>query len=166
MTGQVVEASPDKPYLSFRIVLDANLISEMIMEAGLAARLDVAAVQPVSQLVVVEHALREAEGEPVDGDDEHAESLSQVSRDDLRNLRTTLDDARAVAPEDLRSDVARLYDFTLLTIQAVERADGDLEAGLIDARANTDQERVEQAIVRVSRSIEACGQPPLVNASA
>lgn len=41
--GQVVDASPDKPYLSFRIVLDAKLISEMIMECGLAARLDAAA---------------------------------------------------------------------------------------------------------------------------
>lgn len=43
VTGRVVEASPDQPYLSFRIVLDANLISEMIMECGLAARLDAAA---------------------------------------------------------------------------------------------------------------------------
>lgn len=43
VVGHVVEASPDKPYLSFRIVLDANLISEMMMEAGLAARLDAAA---------------------------------------------------------------------------------------------------------------------------
>lgn len=43
VAGQVIEASPEKPYLSFRVVLDANLISEMIMECGLAARLDAAA---------------------------------------------------------------------------------------------------------------------------
>ena len=43
VSGQVVEASPELPYLSFRIILDANLISEMIMECGLAARLDAAA---------------------------------------------------------------------------------------------------------------------------
>jgi AraC-like DNA-binding protein len=43
VTGQVVEASPEQPYLSFRIVLDATLISEMIMECGLAARLDAVA---------------------------------------------------------------------------------------------------------------------------
>lgn len=43
VTGQVIEASPEKPYLSFRIALDANLISEMIMECGLATRLDAAA---------------------------------------------------------------------------------------------------------------------------
>jgi AraC-like DNA-binding protein len=41
--GQVVAASPNEPYLSFRIVLDPNLISEMMMECGLAARLDAAA---------------------------------------------------------------------------------------------------------------------------
>jgi AraC-like DNA-binding protein len=41
--GQVVAASPEEPYLSFRIVLDPRLISEMIMECGLAARLDAAA---------------------------------------------------------------------------------------------------------------------------
>lgn len=43
VAGQVIEASPERPYLSFRIVLDANLISEMIMACGLAARLDAAA---------------------------------------------------------------------------------------------------------------------------
>jgi hypothetical protein len=43
VAGQVIEASPEKPYLAFRVVLDANLISEMIMECGLAARLDAAA---------------------------------------------------------------------------------------------------------------------------
>ncbi len=41
--GQVVAASPEEPYLSFRIVLDPGLISEMMMETGLAARLDAAA---------------------------------------------------------------------------------------------------------------------------
>lgn len=93
-------------------------------------------------------------------------SLDGDSLDDLINLRTTLDEARDVAPEDLRSDVARLYDFALLTVQAVERADGDLDAALTDARTNVDQELVEQAILRVSASIEACGHAPLVNASA
>jgi hypothetical protein len=43
VAGQVIEASPEQPYLAFRVVLDANLISEMIMECGLAARLDAAA---------------------------------------------------------------------------------------------------------------------------
>ena len=93
-------------------------------------------------------------------------SLDGDSLDDLINLRTALDEARDVAPEELRTDVARLYDFTLLTVQAVERAEGDLDAALIDARNNTDQERVEQAILRVSASIEACGHTPLVNATA
>ncbi len=43
VAGQVVEASPEAPYLSFRITLDPTLVSEMIMEAGLAARLDAVA---------------------------------------------------------------------------------------------------------------------------
>lgn len=43
VAGQVVEASPEAPYLSFRIVLDPTLVSELIMDAGLAARLDAAA---------------------------------------------------------------------------------------------------------------------------
>jgi len=43
VAGQVIEASPEAPYLSFRITLDPDLVSEMIMEAGLAARLDAAA---------------------------------------------------------------------------------------------------------------------------
>jgi AraC-like DNA-binding protein len=42
VAGQVIEASPEAPYLSFRITLDPTLVSEMIMEAGLAARLDAA----------------------------------------------------------------------------------------------------------------------------
>jgi AraC-like DNA-binding protein len=43
VVGQVIEASPEAPYLSFRITLDPNMISEMIMETGMAARLDVSA---------------------------------------------------------------------------------------------------------------------------
>jgi hypothetical protein len=43
VVGQVIEASPEAPYLSFRITLDPNMISEMIMETGMAARLDASA---------------------------------------------------------------------------------------------------------------------------
>lgn len=43
VAGQVVEASPEAPYLSFRITLDPTLVSEMIMDCGLVARLDAAA---------------------------------------------------------------------------------------------------------------------------
>ena len=81
--------------------------------------------------------------------------------DDIVNLQTTLDVARAVAPTELHNDVARLFDFALLTVQAVERADGDLAIALLDAQSNTDQVRVHQAIATVNRSVESCGHTPL-----
>jgi AraC-like DNA-binding protein len=36
VVGQVVDATPENPYLSFRLNLDPTLISELILEAGLA----------------------------------------------------------------------------------------------------------------------------------
>ncbi|MCH1434203.1 MAG: hypothetical protein L7U56_00915, partial [Acidimicrobiales bacterium] len=42
-------------------------------------------------------------------------SLTGDTLDDLENLRVTLDEARRVAPTDLRTDVARLFDYALLT---------------------------------------------------
>ena len=86
--------------------------------------------------------------------------------DDIVNLQTTLDEARAVAPAGLRTDVARLFDFALLTVQAIERADGDLAIGLLDAQSNTDQVRVQQAIATVSSSVEGCGHTPLTTPTA
>ncbi|MEL0001217.1 MAG: hypothetical protein VW623_14020, partial [Acidimicrobiaceae bacterium] len=88
-------------------------------------------------------------------------SVDGDTLDDIVNLQTTLDEARAVAPAELRTDVARLFDFALLTVQAVERADGDLVIGLLDAQSNTDQVRVQQAIATVSSSVEGCGHTPL-----
>ena len=74
--------------------------------------------------------------------------------------------ARAVAPAELRTDGARLFDFALLTIQAAERADGDLAIALLDAQSNTDPVRVQQAIAAVSSSVEGCGHIPLTTPTA
>ncbi len=93
-------------------------------------------------------------------------SLAGDSLDDVINLRTTLDGARAIAPEALRTDLARLYDYALLTVQAIEGNDGDLEAGLAAAKANTDQDRVIAAIERVSEAVVQCGHAPLVDLTA
>lgn len=93
-------------------------------------------------------------------------SVDGDTLDDIVNLQTTLDEARAVAPAELRTDVARLFDFALLTIQAVERADGDLAIALLDAQSNTDQVRVQQAITAVSSAVEGCGHPPLTTPTA
>ena len=93
-------------------------------------------------------------------------SVDGDTLDDIVNLQTTLDEARAIAPAELRTDVARLFDFALLTIQAVERADGDLAIALLDAQSNTDQVRVQQAITAVSSSVEGCGHPPLTTPAA
>jgi AraC-like DNA-binding protein len=40
VVGQVIEASPQAPYLCFRMTLDPAVISELMMEAGLAARFE------------------------------------------------------------------------------------------------------------------------------
>jgi hypothetical protein len=93
-------------------------------------------------------------------------SLAGDSLDDLRNLQTTLDEARAVAPIEIRTDIARLYDYSLLTTQAVERNDGDLDAALVDAKGNTDQNRVTDAIERVNRAVVDCGHAPIIDVSA
>ncbi len=93
-------------------------------------------------------------------------SLAGDTLDDLVNLRVTLDEARGVAPEALRTDLARLYDYALLTVQAIERNDGDLDAGLAAAKDNTDQNRVNEAIARVNDAVVDCGHPPLVDLSA
>ena len=93
-------------------------------------------------------------------------SLAGDSLDDVINLETTLDEARSIAPPDLRTDIARLYDYSLLTRQAVERNDGDLDAGLIDAKANTDQSRVNAAIEAVNDAVVACGHDPILDLSA
>ncbi|MEM8704894.1 MAG: hypothetical protein AAGE98_00440 [Actinomycetota bacterium] len=93
-------------------------------------------------------------------------SVEGDTLDEIINLRTTLDEARDIAPDTLRTDVARLYDYALLTVQAIDRADGDLGIGLLDAQSNTDQVRVQQAIVAVSDSVEACGHTPLVDTTA
>ena len=93
-------------------------------------------------------------------------SVDGDALDDIVNLQTTLDEARAVAPAELRTDVARLFDFALLTTQAVERADGDLAIALLDAQSNTDQVRVQQAIAAVSSSVEGCGHTPLTTPTA
>lgn len=93
-------------------------------------------------------------------------SLAGDSLDELINLRTTLDEARAVAPTELRTDIARLYDYSLLTVQAIERNDGDLDAGLTDAKGNTDQNRVNAAIDRVNDAVVDCGHDPIVDVSA
>ncbi|MBQ87888.1 MAG: hypothetical protein CL433_03455 [Acidimicrobiaceae bacterium] len=85
---------------------------------------------------------------------------------DTVNLQTTLDEARAIAPAELRTNVARLFDFALLMVQAVERADGDLALALLDAQSNTDQVRVQQAIASVSGSVEGCGHTPLTTPTA
>ena len=93
-------------------------------------------------------------------------SLAGDSADEVVNLELTLDEARGVAPTSLRTDVARLYDYALITVQAIERSDGDLDAALIDAKGNTDQNRVNQAIDRVNDAIVACGHDPIVDLSA
>ena len=93
-------------------------------------------------------------------------SVDGDTLDDIVNLQTTLDEARAVAPAELRTDVARLFDFALLTTQAVERADGDLAIALLDAQSNTDQVRVQQAIAAVSSSVEGCGHTLLTTPTA
>ena len=93
-------------------------------------------------------------------------SVDGDTLDDIVNLQTTLDEARAVAPAELRTDVARLFDFALLTIQAAERADGDLAIALLDAQSNTDPVRVQQAIAAVSSSVEGCGHIPLTTPTA
>lgn len=93
-------------------------------------------------------------------------SVEGDTPDDVINLRETLDDARSIAPTDLRTDVARLYDYALLTAQAIERNDGDVGAGVADAKGNTDQERVNQALERVNDSVVACGHPPLTEQTA
>ncbi len=90
-------------------------------------------------------------------------SLAGDSLDDVLNLRTTLDEARSVAPPVLRTDIARLYDYALLTVQAIERNDGDLDAGLADAKGNTDQNRVTEATGRVSDAVVDCGHAPLLD---
>lgn len=81
--------------------------------------------------------------------------------DDLLNLRTALNEAQSVAPPALRTDVARLYDFVLLTTQANRRSDGDLAAALRDAQGNTDQVRVQAAIANVDEAVVACGHRSL-----
>ena len=93
-------------------------------------------------------------------------SLAGDSLDELLNLETTLDEARSVAPAELRTDVARLFDYALLTVQAIERNDGDLDAGLADAKGNTDQNRVNEAIERVNDAVVACGHDPIIDISA
>lgn len=93
-------------------------------------------------------------------------SLTGDTLDDLENLRVTLDEARRVAPTDLRTDVARLFDYALLTVQAIERTDGDLDAGLITAKGNTDQNRVNEAITRVNAAVIECGHAPIIDVSA
>ncbi|MEM9466987.1 MAG: hypothetical protein AAGA90_16560 [Actinomycetota bacterium] len=93
-------------------------------------------------------------------------SLAGDSLDDLINLETTLDEARGIAPAELRTAVARLFDYALLTVQAIERNDGDLDAGLVDAKGNTDQNRVNEAIERVNDAVVACGHDPIIDVSA
>jgi len=93
-------------------------------------------------------------------------SVDGDTLDNIVNLQTILDEARAIAPAELRTDVARLFDFTLLTVQAVERADGDLAVALLDAQSNTDQVRVQQAIATVSGSVEGCGHTSLTTPTA
>lgn len=93
-------------------------------------------------------------------------SLTGDSLDDLVNLETTLDEARSLAPEDLRTDVARLYDFALIAGQAIERNDGDLEAGLIEAMGNIDETRVGDAIDRVDAAVIACGHASITDVTA
>ena len=93
-------------------------------------------------------------------------SLAGDSLDELLNLRLTLDEARSIAPEGIRTDLARLYDYSLLTVQAIERNDGDLDAGLADAKANTDQGRVNAAIERVNDAVVACGHDAILDLSA
>ena len=93
-------------------------------------------------------------------------SLAGDSLDELINLEMTLDEARSVAPVELRTDVARLFDYALLTVQAIERNDGDLDAGLADAKGNTDQNRVNEAIERVNDAVVACGHDPIIDISA
>lgn len=83
------------------------------------------------------------------------------TEDELLNLRAALDDARSVAPPAIRTDVARLYDFVLLTGQANRRSNGDLTAALADAERNTDQPRVQSAITVVDQAVTACGHPSL-----
>ncbi len=82
------------------------------------------------------------------------------------NLRETLDEARAIAPPDLRNDVARLYNFALLAVQKTEGADGDVVAGLVEALDNTDPNRLPGAIERVNESVVACGHASLTDQTA
>jgi len=84
------------------------------------------------------------------------------SIDDVANLRTELDRARSTAPSELRTEVARLYDLILLTMQASQRLDGDLEAAIVDAAGNTDQPRVQTALRLVDEAVVACGHRSLV----
>ena len=80
--------------------------------------------------------------------------------DDVPNLRRALTDARAVAPANLRVDIARLIDLALLTDNAID--DGlDLETALAQADDQTDQVRVAQAAVKVSEALVACGHAPV-----
>ena len=93
-------------------------------------------------------------------------SVDGDTLDEIVNLQTTLDEARAIARAELRTDVARLFDFALLTVQAAERAGGDLAVALLDAQSNTDHVRVQQAIATVSSAVEGCGHNPLTTPTA
>lgn len=93
-------------------------------------------------------------------------SLAGDSLDEVVNLRTTLDEARPLAPALISRDVARLYDYALLTVQAIEANDGDLDAGLAAAKNNIDQNRVNEAIERVNEAVIDCGHGSIMDTSA
>lgn len=79
---------------------------------------------------------------------------------DISNLRRALTDARAVAPAELRIDIARLIDLGLLVDSAL--ADGlDLEAALAKGRGQTDPDRLAASTGRVSDALVTCGHGPL-----
>jgi len=88
-------------------------------------------------------------------------SVDGDSANDIANLRNELDGARDIAPVELRPNMARLFDYSLLVTQAIERNDGDLDAALSEAQTSVDMERINESIGLLSESIVACGHEGL-----
>lgn len=78
---------------------------------------------------------------------------------DVANLRVALNEARGLAPVDLAIDLARLLDLTMLTDLALTD-DATLTQALATGAAQTDPERVAEAMDRVNEAIIDCGHPP------
>lgn len=75
---------------------------------------------------------------------------------DVANLRAALAEARDLAPVDLAIDIARLLDLAMLTDLSLTD-DATLTGALAAGSAQTDPERVAEAIGRVNDAIVGCG---------